>query len=87
MSVMTKTNLTDVLAQTIISNAEILRLLDPARLQLLLESLKIEATPDSTVPDSAWDDLEHWIAENRRQDIARVESENAPILNGYKPSS
>ena len=76
MSVMTKTALTDVLAQTIESNAEMLRLLDPERFRLLLENLRAEATTASkpSASEDAWEDLEFWIAENRRQDSEQIDS-------------
>ena len=76
MSVMTRTALTDVLAQTIESNAEILRLLDPERFRLLLENLRAESTTalKPATSEDAWDDLEFWIAENRRQDIEQIDS-------------
>jgi hypothetical protein len=69
--------LTEVLIQTITSNAQILRLLDPERYRQLLENLP-EATL-SSVPavaenlEGAWDDLERWLEVLREQDRASVE--------------
>jgi len=66
--------LTEVLAQTIFNNAQMLRLLDPERYQELLKTLPV--TTKSTSPDSnleeAWEDLERWMQEYRQQDQAAV---------------
>ncbi len=86
----TKTTLAEVLVQAIEGNAEVLRLLDPERYQALLHRLGSWAIAEKLPQDNeAWDDIERWIAEFRRQDIAQVESEseNAPVLTGHKSSS
>nr|WP_309692877.1 hypothetical protein [Armatimonas sp.] len=71
------TVLTEVLIQTITSNAQMLRLLDPERYRQLLETLP-SATPPTLAPsegnmDAAWDDLERWLVALREQDRAAVE--------------
>ena len=65
--------LTDVLVQTIQSNAEMLRLLAPERFQELLTALqKSDAPAPALADEKAWDDLERWVARFREQDRAAV---------------
>jgi hypothetical protein len=71
------TALTEVLVQTITSNAQILRLLDPQRYHELLETLPTAASP-RIVPsegnlEDAWDDLERWLVVLREQDKTALE--------------
>jgi hypothetical protein len=71
------TALTEVLVQTIASNAQMLRLLDPERYRQLLETLPsataLTHTPSEENLDDAWDDLERWLVALREQDRAAVE--------------
>jgi hypothetical protein len=64
--------LTEVLVETIISHAQILRLMAPDRYrQLLIELPSAPAMSETLSPEEykiAWDDIEHHIAKFREQD-------------------
>lgn len=69
----TPSALTDVLVQTIRSNAEMLRLLAPERYQELLAALQRDSAPSALLSDDeAWSDLERWLSHFREQDRAAV---------------
>jgi hypothetical protein len=72
-------SLTEVLVETIMSHAQILRLMAPDRYRQLLADLPSIPPISSTLsPEEykiAWDDLEHQIAKFREQDRLAVEAD------------
>lgn len=63
--------LTEVLFQTIVSNAQMLRMLSPERYQQMVQELLREPAINA-VSSEAWDDLERWMVALREQDRASV---------------
>lgn len=63
--------LTEVLVQTIVSNAQMLRVLSPERYQQMLQELLRGPAADA-VSSEAWEDLERWVVALREQDRASV---------------
>ena len=65
----------DVLARTVLSNAELLRLLDPAKFDAVVRSLQSLATASPLPGDHpAWDDLDRWLETLREQERSEAAS-------------